>query len=171
VEPEHVAQDHHGELAGRQHLQRGHERERDGLRLLEAGLRAVGRPLEQGVGQRFEPDDLTEPGRLRRFDVRHVPLLGGAPAGRAARVEALVGGDPVEPRPHRGAPLEPGQAPPGGQQRVLHGVLGVLDGAEHPVAVHQQLPPVRLGQLAERVTVADPGPRHQLATHPRVTSE
>ena len=117
------------------------------------------RTLEEGVGIRLEPDDLAEPGRLGRFDAGHVPLLGRASAGRAARVEAPVGGDPVEPGAQRGASLEPAEALPGGQQRVLQGVLGVLERSEHPVAVHLQLPPVRLGQLAERVAVAGPRPR------------
>ena len=100
VEAEDVAQDEDGELAGRQDLEGGHEGQRDGLGLLVAGLRAerhVDRPVEQGVGTRLEPHDLAEPGRLGRFDVRHVPLLGRSSAGRPARVEAPVGGDPVEP--------------------------------------------------------------------------
>ena len=160
VESEDVAQDEHGELARRQDLKGGHEGQRDGFGLLVAGLRAgrhVDRALEEGVGIRLEPHDLAEPGRLGRFNLGHVPLLGRASAGRAARVEAPVGGDPVQPGAQRGASLEPAEALPGGQQRVLQGVLGVLEGSEHPVAVHLQLPAVRLGQLSERVAV--PGPR------------
>ena len=44
--------------------------------LLVAGLRAerhVDRALEQGVGIRLEPDDLAEPGRLGRFNIRARP--------------------------------------------------------------------------------------------------
>ena len=162
VVPEHVAQDQHGELARGQDLQRGDEGQRDGFGLFVAGLgaeRHVDRALEEGVGKRLEPHDLAEPGRLGRLDPGDVPLLGRAPAGRAQRVEAPVGGDPVEPGADRGASLEPAEALPGGQQRVLQGVLGVLEGAEHPVAVHLQLPAVRLGQLAERVAVPGPRPR------------
>ena len=144
--------------------------------LLVAGLRAerhVDRPLEQGVGEGLEPHDLAEPGRLGRLDPGDVPLLGRAPAGRAERVEAPVGGDPVQPGADRGAPLEPAEALPGGQQRVLQGVLGVLEGAEHPVAVHLQLPAVRLGQLPERLAVPGPRPGDQVGCHhfhPRATS-
>jgi hypothetical protein len=65
----------------------------------------------------------------------------------------------------RGAPLEPGQALPGGQQRVLQGVLGVGEGPEHPVAVHLQLPVVRLGQLPERLAVPGPRSRDQVGCH------
>ena len=68
-----------------------------------------------------------------------------------------MGGDPVQPGAQRGASLEPAEALPGGQQRVLEGVLGVLEGSEHPVAVHLELSEVRFGQLPERVAV--PGPR------------
>src|SRR5215469_7072136 len=67
-------------------------------------------------------------GRLGRYNPGHVPLFGGSPAGRAACVEATVGGDPVEPGAERGAFLEPSEALPGGQQRVLHGVLAILEG-------------------------------------------
>ena len=35
-----------------------------------------------------------------------------------------------------GATLERSEALPGGQQRLLQGVLGILKGSEHPVAVH-----------------------------------
>jgi hypothetical protein len=152
VEFENVAQDENGELARRQHLKGGHEGQGDGFGLLVAGLRAelhADRILEEGVGIGLEPYDLAEPGRLGRGDV---PRHGGSPAGRAMRVEAPVGGDPVEPGADRGAPLESSEALPGSQQRVLEGVLGVLEGSEHPVAVHLQLPAVRLGQRSERVT-------------------
>ncbi len=160
MESEDVAQDEHGELARRQDLKGGHEGQGDGFGLLVAGFRAERRvdgTLEEGVGIWLEPDDFAEPGRLGRFNIGHVPLLGRASAGRPTRVEAPVGGDPVEPGAERGASLEPSEALPGGQQRVLQGVLGVLERSEHPVAVHLQLPAVRLGQLPERVAV--PGPR------------
>ncbi len=134
-----VAQDEHRELARRQELQCGHEGQGDGFGLFVAGLRAgrhVDRTLEEGVGEWLEPYDFAEPGRLGRFDVGDVPLLGGSSAGRAKRVQAPVGCDPIEPAADRGAPLETSEALPSGQQRVLQGVLGVLKGSEHPVAVH-----------------------------------
>ncbi len=52
---------------------------------------------------------------------------------------------------------EPADALPGGQHRLLDGVLGVGEGSGHPVAVHLQFPPVGLGQLPERLAI--PGPR------------
>src|SRR6266850_7312884 len=100
VEAEDVAQDEDGQLTGWQDLQGGHEGQGDGFGLLVAGLRAerhLDRTLEEGVGKWLKPYDLAEPGRLGRFNLGHVPLLGGSSAGRATRVEAPVGGDPVEP--------------------------------------------------------------------------
>ena len=94
-----------------------------------------------------------------------VPLLGPSSAGGTTRVEAPVGGDAVQPGADRGTFLEPSEALPGGQHRLLQGVLGVLEGSEHPVAVHLELPTVRLGQLSERVAVACPRPGQQLGCH------
>src|SRR5262249_20690526 len=111
----------------------------DGFGLLVACLwaeRHVDRTLKEGVGKWLKPYDLAEPRRLRWYNVGQVPLLGGSPAGRATRVEAPVGGHPVEPSAERGAFLEPSEALPGGQQRFLEGVLGILEGSQHPVAVH-----------------------------------
>ena len=80
---EDIAQDEGGDLARRQDLKGGHERERDRFVLLIAGLRAerpVDGALEEGVGIRLEPYDFAEPGRLGRFDIGHAPLLGWASA-------------------------------------------------------------------------------------------
>ena len=139
VESEHVAQDEHGQLARWQDLKSGHEGQGDGLGLFIPGLRSerhVDRTLEEGVGKWLEPYDFAESGRLGRFNPGHVELLGRSSVGGAKRVEAPVGGDPVEPCADRGAPLEPSEALPSGQQRVLQSVLGVLNGSEHPVVVH-----------------------------------
>jgi hypothetical protein len=66
--------------------------------LLLAGLRTErhnDRPLEHGVGKRLEPDDLAEPGRPRRFNIRHVPLLSLASTDCTTYVDASVSADPV----------------------------------------------------------------------------
>ncbi len=123
----------------RQDLQGGNEGQGDSFCLFVARLwadRHVDRALEERVGIWLEPQDFAEPSRLGRFNVGDVPRFGRASGGRAKRVEAKVSGDPVEPGADRGASLEPSEALPGGQQRVLQGVLGVLEGSEHPVAVH-----------------------------------
>src|SRR5712692_8327537 len=83
VVSEYVAQDENGELARRQSLKALHEGQGDGFGLLVAGFRAerhIERALEEGVGKWLEPYDLAEPGRLGRFNVGHVPLLGGSSA-------------------------------------------------------------------------------------------
>lgn len=79
---------------------------------------------------------LRRAGSAGRFNVGHVPFLGWASAHRPAGVEAPAGGDPVQPGAQRGASLEPSEALPCGQQRVLEGVFGVLEGSQHPIAVH-----------------------------------
>jgi hypothetical protein len=119
---EDLAQDQHGALARGQDLQCGHEGQGDRFGLFVACLRAqrrVDRTFQEGVGIWLEPHDFAEPSRLRRLNPGDVPLLGRAPVGPAKRVEAPVGGDPIEPGADRGASLEPAEALPGRQQRVL----------------------------------------------------
>ena len=157
VEAKDVAKDEDGELARRKQLQGGHEGQRDRFALLVAGLRPerpVDGALDELVRKRLQPDGLVARGRHGRFEPRHVPLPGRAPTRRTARVEAPVGGDLVQPGAQRGAFLsESADALPGGQHRLLDGVLSVGEGAEHPVAVHLQLPPVRLRQLPESLAI------------------
>jgi hypothetical protein len=82
-------------------------------------------------------------------------LLGEArPA--LERIETGVRRDPVEPRTERRPSLEASAFPPCPQERLLHEVLGVLQGAEHAVAVQLQLTTVRLDELGERRLVAGP---------------
>src|ERR1035438_6067684 len=119
--------------------QRGDEGQRDGFALFVARLRAerhVDRTREERVGKRFEPGDFAERARLRRCDAGDVPRLGWAPAGGAQRIETPARGDAVEPGADRRASFEPAEASPGGEQRVLEGVLGILERSEHPVTVH-----------------------------------
>src|ERR1700756_3780310 len=77
--------------------------------------RHVDRALEEDIGKWLEPCHLAAAGRLWRFNRGHVPLLGESSARRPARVEAVVGRDPVEPGAKRCAPFEPSEALPGGQ--------------------------------------------------------
>ena len=137
-----VAQDEHGALAGRQVLEGGDEREPDRVALGDD---------DGGVGHRLEPGDLGV--RVERVAGLGV---GGAEAGRerAARPalevgQADVGRDPVEPGADRRAALEVGRGLPGAQERLLHEVLGLVEGAAHPVAVREQLALVALGECGE----------------------
>ena len=123
----------------------------------------LARPFQQGVRAGLQPGHLAVPGRLGRLergDRRRRP-----PPGLAPCVQAAVGGDPVQPGPQRGPAFETGQAAPGREQGLLHHVLGILNRAEHPVAVNLQLAPVWLGELAEGLPIAGPGPGHGLLAH------
>ena len=84
-------------------------------------------------------------------------------AGRTQGVEALVGRDAVKPRTQRRPLLETGQAPPGRQQRLLQHVFGVGQRTGQPIAVHPQLPPVRLDKRAERPLLSRPGRAPRMA--------
>jgi hypothetical protein len=164
-EAEHLAQDEDGALVGGQVLQRGDEGELHALAALVARLgagEAVGEP-ERVVGVGLHPD---------RLDHRHagagVGIGGGAVVDRQHPlgpprdlVEAGVGRDRVEPGAQRAAALEPRQALPGPQQRVLEGVLGVVDRAQHPIGVRMQLAAVGLDEPAKRLLVARAGGRQQ----------
>ncbi len=61
------------------------------------------------------------------------------------------------------ARLEARQRAPRPQQRVLDGVLGVLDRAEHPVAMGLELAAVRLDEIAEGVLAASARRLQQLS--------
>ena len=60
----------------------------------------------------------------------------------------------MQPQPQRAAALEARERAPGAQQHVLHRVVGVVDGAEHAVAVGVQLAPARGDERLEGVLVA-----------------
>ena len=112
--------------------------------------------LEQRVRVRLEPDRLAPARRLRRERrvVGRSRQRGNPSAAVAERVQAAVRGDAVQPRAQRRAPLEAVEAAPRGEQRLLHEILGVLDGPEQPVAVHLQLTAMLLREFPEGV-VAD----------------
>ena len=170
-EAEHLAQDQHRALVGGQQLEGGDEGELDGLALLVAGVgRGVAVLDAEGlVGVRLDPDRLDQ--RLADAAVR----IGGRPVvdrqdplGPALdRVQGGVGRDPVEPGAQRAAALELGQSAPGANQRFLERVLGVLDGAQHPVAVGVELGAVGLDQAAIGVLVALAGRLEQLRSPAR----
>jgi hypothetical protein len=76
-------------------------------------------------------------------------------------VERGVGRDPVQPRAQRAAALEAVERLPGAQHRVLQGILGVVGGAEHPVAVRLQLAAVGLDEPLVGALVAVAGGAQQ----------
>jgi hypothetical protein len=148
----------------------GEEGERDRFTGLIAGVRfgaGVGDPFEQRVRVGLEPQCRGVAGGLGRDErqPRAAQCARRAPSAVAQHVQAAVGGDPVEPGAQRRALLERVQRAPGREQRVLHGVLGILERAEHPVAVELQLRTVGLDQLAEGVLVACAGSAERVFAH------
>jgi hypothetical protein len=141
---EYVTQHEHGALLGRQHLHRGNERQADCLPRLGdivrlrrgAAQRAVGVRLEVGVDGRG----------------RATALLDHA--------QAHVGRDPVEPRGERRARLEAADAAPRPQKRLLQCVVGVVDRAEHAIAVDVQRGAVGCRQIHEGALLAGAGRGH-----------
>ena len=128
-------------------------------RCLVARVRRVRPRLEPAARrERPQPDALDH--RLLVVDRQHALRAAGD------RVQAGVGRDPVQPRARRAAALEAVEPAPRTQQRVLQRVLGVLDGAEHPVAVRLQLAAMRLDEApVGRFVVGECGRAHR---HPRV---
>ncbi len=72
------------------------------------------------------------------------------------RVQAGVRRDRVEPGAERAATFEAADPAPGAKHRLLKGVLGIVEGAEHPVAVSDQLAAVALDERRECSLVTGP---------------
>ena len=141
---QHLAQQQHRSLPGRQVLQRGDEREADRLALHGQFRRVATRRQDTAVGDRQDPGALRQRRAKRRASGRRGTKVHGACATlwAAQHVEADVARDGVQPRPQRRPVLvEPIQPPPGTHQGLLHGVLRLERRAQHPVAVPGQLDP------------------------------
>ena len=111
----------------------------------------VGHAVEEDVGVRLEPERLVPPRRLG--EVRHrLPLRPAALCPQ--RVERAVGGNPVQPGTDRRPLLELLETAPGGEERLLEQVLGILQRPDDPVQVDLELAAVRVGELPEGVLVA-----------------
>ena len=99
--------------------------------------------VQQRVRVRLEPGHLGE--RVHR---RQPP--GAAPD----HVQADVRGDLVQPGPEQRAAIEAVAGAPGPKERLLHGILGLVERGEHPVAVDVQLAPMALDERREGPLVA-----------------
>ena len=150
--PKDLAQDQYRPLAGRQVLERGDERQPDRLARLGHRGGVASHRQRPAVGDGLDPRDLgqglTEQalvGHARRPQV-HGP---GPPSSPAQHVEAHVRGDPVEPGTERRPALEPLEALPRPEQRLLHGVLGLERRSQHPVRVGGQLDAMLLEHVRE----------------------
>jgi hypothetical protein len=129
---EHVAQDQHGTLFRRQELDRGDEGELDRL--------ASDQVIEQAIRIRLQVLEI----------VADQQRLG---ASACERTQADVGGDRVQPGAELGAGLVAVGSLPSTDHRLLERVVGVVERAEHPVAVEVERLPVWLDQARERLLV------------------
>jgi hypothetical protein len=132
-------------------LERGDEREFDRLALFIAGL-GPGDALGEAKLAVWDWLDLARFQERRPKAVMRVgrrPIVHRQNPGKRSLVDhsqADVGRDRVQPRPQRAAGFETGERPPCPQQGFLHGVIGVVDRAEHLVAVRVQLAAVRFDE-------------------------
>ena len=144
-------------------LQRRDERQLDALPQLIGGLRIrIRLDVELAFDRRGQLADLAHRRVVVERDQAFRPLLD--------QLEAGVRGDPVQPGTHRTASLEPRQPPPGADERLLQGVLGVVHRAKHAVAVRVQLAAVRRDEPVERALVVAAGGFEQVGfntVHPR----
>src|SRR5438067_1347519 len=79
--------------------------------------------------------------------------LGRPRASARDRGEADIGGDGVKPGAELRARLVAVGAFPGAQHRLLERVVGVVERAEHPVAVEMERSPLWLDQERKRLLV------------------
>jgi hypothetical protein len=138
--PTGLHQQERGALARRQVLERRHERQADAL-ARQRSLTGAGVGVDHPrVGDRLDPALGRELGQVRGVEGhRRAQLVGPHPPRVGAQqVEADVGGDPMEPRAQRRAPLEPLGRAPRAQQGLLDRVLGVARRTQHAIAVPGQ---------------------------------
>ena len=147
-----LTEDQHRALARRQMLQGRDEREPDRL-ARESDFRRIAVGHDEAVRDGLDPRHLRQ-----RVQVRLDRLPGWAevhrpctPLAAVQHVEADVRRDAIEPRPQCRTALESIEAPPGADQRLLDGVLGLEGRSQHPVAVAGQLRPVLLEPLLQRL--------------------
>jgi hypothetical protein len=139
-------------------LKRRDEGQFQRLTLLVASLRTGMSVVEAEtlVGIRLDPDRLDKrlsnvsPGR------RRWPVADRQYTLRASRdrIPADVRGDRVQPGADRALSVEPGQPAPSAQECVLKRVVGIVDRAQHPVAVGMQHCAMSLDDVPERALVA-----------------
>ena len=160
-----VAQDQHRPLPRGQVLDGGEVCQLDRLARLDHDRRLVvrwSRQLEQPVRVRLEPRQVDRRREVGVQDLFRRPDVGRHDTLRAARqrVEARIRRDAVEPGPEQRTSLERGTRLPCLEVRVLDEVVGVIDRAEHPVAVDVELAAVPLAQRGEGIAIAAAGRGH-----------
>ena len=160
-----VAQDQHRPLPRGQVLDGGEVCQLDRLARLDDDRRLVvrwRRHLQQPVRVRLEPRQVDRRREVGVQDLFRRPDIGRHDSLRTTRqrVEARIRRDAVEPGPEQRASLERGTRLPCLEVRVLDEVVGVVDRAEHPVAMDVELAAVPLAQRGEGIAIAAAGRGH-----------
>ena len=144
-----VAQEEHRALRGREHLEGGDERERHALLERVCARRIVS--FEPRRRARLDPLVLRRRGGGRQVRIARRSELGAshAPRARLRLVEAHVRRDAVEPGAHERVVRERVPRPERARERLLHHVVDVARGSEHPVAAQADLRAMGLDDLFE----------------------
>jgi hypothetical protein len=160
AEAKDIHEEQSGSLAGSQTLQSGDECQADVLAVNDLVARFP-HSCEVPVRHRLDPAegrvsiDIDATARRRGFSwVEAWPPL-------TEEVEADRGGDSVEPSTERSGGLKGRQAAPCSLECVLGSVFGVDTGSQHPVAVAEHAPMMRLDELGEGRVVTPDGPIEQ----------
>jgi hypothetical protein len=113
--------------------------------------------LQQAIWKGLQPRDLHRRfGVVRWLECRR-PKVGrhDTPWPTSERGQTDVRGDAIEPGPNERAAVESGPAAPRAHERLLHQVLGLLERAEHAVAMHEKLPSIAFDERGKRRLVSE----------------
>ena len=159
---QHVTQDERRPLLRREKLNDREEREFDRFAAQHDRFRVgivLRDRLDQGVWNRLKPRNLV--GRRWSAVLHRLRGQNGPPFVAGDGIEADVGCHAVEPRTkwrsfHEALPIAPRA-----EKRVLHGILGVVEGAEHAIAVDEQLTTMAASEMVESLFVTSTNCRGQ----------
>ncbi len=118
---------------------------------------------EQLIGERLQPDRLPQPWRQGACGIGLWMRVWwqGPCRDTGERIQAQIGGDAVQPGTVRSRARECRAFLPCPQQCLLHEVFGVVERAQHPIAMHEQFTPIRSHQGIESRPIARLSGEHQ----------
>src|SRR4029450_11742327 len=159
---QHVTQDERRPLLRREKLNDCEERDFDRFAAQHDRFRVgivLRDRLDQGVWNRLKPRNLVG----RRWSAVLLRLRGqnGPPFVAGDGIEADVGCHAVEPRTKWRSLYEALPIAPRAEKRVLQRILGVVEGAEHAIAVDQQLTTMAASEMVESLFVTSTNCRGQ----------
>src|SRR5262249_24970163 len=152
--PQHIAQKERGALLRRQELDQGEERQLDRLLRQNERIRS-----EQRVRDWLKPGHFGKGFWIAaRIVVRYPGELRPSSVGRD-HIETCVRCDAIQPRAKRSISFEALSVLPRAGERLLHGIFGIVERAQHAIAVDQQLAPVLFCEGVEGGLVSRPNGR------------